>query len=429
MIAQNIQELVALARKNAAYYRDVYKDVPDHVSDLEGLPVTDLDEYWRLALEDAANVLTAPFIDGTPLRSGGSTNVPKTCHVTRGEMKLLGRLTGNAWVAAGLVVSGDRIVNLYSFGGMYGGFQLANKAIEEAPVPVVHLPLSSTHPLDQVLQEIEAFQATALISPVFHVTRLASQISQSGGRPAPSIRMILYSGESLSPSVAASWRAAFPNAVIHPCLYSSCDSSGLAVLPHATRDPEEWRIDMATDAVYAVVQEASIIELLDDNRAVIREPGVPGHVFVTSLIRKLQPVIRYPLGDMASWVDYDARTFRFLGRGSLAVKLVGTWLPMMVLKEMLAEVLGTDVVGRLQCITRYEGLQTVLLFRMALERPGNEDVVREQVDGRLRAMSASWAKARDAGGIAPLRFEWVGIDGLVFLQRSGKLKEVIDERV
>ncbi|KUI71342.1 hypothetical protein VM1G_07351 [Cytospora mali] len=427
--AQTLQDIIQYARKHSPYYRDLYKDVNSVAPSLEELPVTDSERYWELAHADAATVLTSPFTDGSPIRSGGSTTVPKMVFITRREIALSGQIMGAAWVRAGLLAPGDVIANLYSFGGMYGGFQYVNKAIENAPAPVAHLPLSSACPLDIVEHEIEAFAATVIIAPVFHITRLADHISKSG-RPARSVRMILFSGESLSTSIVATWREVFPHAAIHPSMYSSVDSGGLAVVPRACADADDkWAVDMAVAPIYAVVPGGSVVELLADDGTAITEPDTPGHVFITSLVRRLQPAIRYPVGDLAVWVDYGARALRFLGRGSVAIKIVSSWFDISVLKALLAEVLATEVVGRLQCVLRREGLVSVLIFRLAVAAPADEDEVREKVEARLRELSPSWTKSRDAGRIAPLRFEWVDVSELVFQENSGKLKEIVDERV
>ncbi len=153
---------------------------------------------------------------------------------------------GAAWVRGGLFTPGDVIANLYSFGGMYGGFQYVNKAIENAPAPVVHLPLSSACPLDMVEHEIEAFGATVVIAPVFHITRLAAHISKSGRGPALSVRMILFSGESLSASVAATWREVFPaRPSTRPCIRRSTAAGwpwcrARAPTPTTTGGPSTW---------------------------------------------------------------------------------------------------------------------------------------------------------------------------------------------
>ncbi|KAI9741599.1 MAG: hypothetical protein M1818_004406 [Claussenomyces sp. TS43310] len=39
------------------------------------------------------------------------------------------------------------------------------------------------------------------------------------------------------------------------------------------------------------------------------ESGVTGHFVITNLTRQLQPAIRYPMGDVAEWVDRDERFF------------------------------------------------------------------------------------------------------------------------
>ena len=74
-----------------------------------------------------------------------------------------------------------------------------------------------------------------------------------------------------------------------------------------------------------VFERETIIELVDeDTGELIREPGRPGKVILTNLTRLLMPVIRYPAGDRAMWVEPEAspcRKFALLGRSEEAARV------------------------------------------------------------------------------------------------------------
>ena len=58
---------------------------------------------------------------------------------------------------------------------------------------------------------------------------------------------------------------------------------------------------------YTVNTSSMIMELVTDIGDVITAEGVKGNVVITNLSRRLMPVIRYPMGDAAEWVDYSSR--------------------------------------------------------------------------------------------------------------------------
>jgi hypothetical protein len=69
-------------------------------------------------------------------------------------------------------------------------------------------------------------------------------------------------------------------------------------------------------ATYAVSVPNVIMEIIADTGEVITKEGQRGQIVVTNFMRRLMPVIRYPMGDITEWVNYGERKFRFFGERS-----------------------------------------------------------------------------------------------------------------
>ncbi|KAM5473109.1 putative NRPS-like protein biosynthetic cluster [Microsporum audouinii] len=420
--ASATKEIVQFARQFSPYYRSLYQHLPESTPDIEQLPITDIDKYWSCAQEDPQNVLTGTFVDGVPLRSGGSTNEPKTTYMTRQELRTTARILGNSWVHSAHLLPGDRVANLMTFGGMYGGYWNAIATLEETPIPIVHLPITGAQPLEVMVAEIQRFQATVLLGPLFTLTRLADYLAGKG-LVLGNVRQLVFTGETLFEDIRARWKVAYPNAYACAPSYASVDAGQLGVLICSPSTEED-----AIRPVYKVGYPAVILEILADDGTAIKEAGVRGNVVVTQLIRRLQPIIRYPVGDVAEWVDYSAQTLKYCGRASIAVKIATTFLDLPLMKTAVARAINESVTGRFQCIVRREHSQYVLVFRLAIPKPANANQLRDKIDKALGEASPKWKRDREGGAIAPLALEWVNIDELIYHEKSGKLKEIIEAR-
>lgn len=79
------------------------------------------------------------------------------------------------------------------------------------------------------------------------------------------------------------------------------------------------------------------MELITNTGDLITEEGVKGNVVITNLIRRLMPIIRYPMDDAAECVDYRSRRFRLCGRGAVGVRVGPASYDMTSLKEISIE--------------------------------------------------------------------------------------------
>lgn len=177
------------------------------------------------------------------------------------------------------------------------------------------------------------YDATVLLATYSTLVRI-----MDSGAVLPKLRLVMYSGRCFSPpnptsssvSLPSLADATFPNAVIRPSEFSSL-ATGLLGIPttfthtqnnasseqevkvKAEVEEDERNIDADVDSngnLFKVVAPLVVLEIVDTDGRVIVEEGVKGRVLATHLVRRLQPLVRFPTGDWAVWVDYGGEVFR-----------------------------------------------------------------------------------------------------------------------
>lgn len=416
-----VSELLQFVRTHSPFYRDLYKDLPAQLTRLEDVPVTDNDEYWKASNGATNRVLTTPLVDGIVLRSGGTSNVPKTAVMTRGEFQTIVQMNGVLMAETNGLLPGDRVANLAVHGGLYSGFVSYHATLMACPLPLVNLPVSGNETLESITRALVDYQATVVICTVYNATRLAEHL-QRQQLVLPGIRRILYSGEAFYADLRELTGAVFPNAQIRPLAYGSVELKFFAF--HESRAEDEADADV--NPLYKVNRSSVLMELIDGDGAVIRENGRRGRVVGTSLLMRLQPKIRYPLGDLAEWVDYEAGLFRFRGRESVGLKITNAQIGLHSIRGIMSRVLGQG--GSVyQLVVSRSDRRNVVTIRVAAQEPENAEQVQAEIEEGFMEASPAWRKRRDEGRIAPIRVEWVAVEDLVRLE-SGKLKPIVEER-
>ncbi|RAL08023.1 AMP-dependent synthetase/ligase [Aspergillus homomorphus CBS 101889] len=427
-IPPQLHELITHARTHSPYYRALYAHLPLNISDLATLPLVDNTAYWRAASTDPNNpkggVLTSALTDAVIMRSGGSTSEPKTVYMTRAEFHATSAINGALFGRSCGIQAGDRVANLSSQGGMYSGFMTYGYTVMNCSVPVVNMPISGKEPPPSITADILQFGATVVISNVFIATKLATYL-RDRGLTLPTVRLILYTGEPFYRDLRALYNAAFPQAVVRPLAYASVECKIVAFPAYELNEGNE---DADVEPTYRVVDEAVVLEIVGDDGAVIQENGVRGTLVVTNLLKKLQPTIRYPIGDVGEWVDVQAGLFKLRGRSNVGLKVGTALLDKALLRKLVSRVVGEGVADSFQTVIRRKNAHNIVLFRIAAEAPKDATAIPQRLEEAIIEANPSWARNRDAGQIAPVEVEWVRFQDLVFLEASGKLKEVIDER-
>ncbi|RJE19724.1 hypothetical protein PHISCL_07937 [Aspergillus sclerotialis] len=404
-VQSSLHEHIQFVRARSPYYKKLYSSLPSTVRSLEDVPIVNNSEYWKASNAEPSQVLTDELVDAVVMRSGGLTSEPKTVYMTRQEFHETSRINGLLAPQSTGLLPGDRIANLSSQGGMYSGFMTAP---------------------GKYRTDIRRFKATVVISNVFVATRLARYLVDNDLRLA-SIRLILYTGELFYQDLRKLYQAAFPFANIGPLAYAAVECKVIAFPASPTRSGTDDDIN----PVYRVNTAAVIMEIIGPDGTVIKGPGQRGNVVVTNLIKRLQPTIRYPVGDVGEWVDYENGLFRLRGRDTVGLKIGTALLDLPLIRRLIGKALGDGMVGSCQAVVRRQAGKNQVVFRIAAPQPRNQTEkvrIEKELEEGIIAVNPSWARNREEGFIAPVQTEWVLFSKLVFLESSGKLKEIVDER-
>lgn len=421
MPAKPLPDLIAFARRNSPFYAELYRDLPAGLATLAELPVIDQVDFWSANRWPDNQLLTGPLTDAGVYTSGGTTGAPKVSPWTRTEHFDSTSAFGAGMVRVGLR-PGHRVANLFAVGHLYAGFLYIEASLHNAPVDNVRLPVAGHVDDCEIAELIANFGVNVLAGPPMKLAGVAAAVIERSGHD-DTVELLMFTGDLLFDDVRPLLQEAFPLAKIASMGYAAVDA-GIVGRPVPGDDVR----------VHEAVPDLTVVELLDETSdQPVTEPGVRGRVVVTNLFRTLLPIIRYPLGDVAEWVDEERHGFRLLGRSHEGAR-VGD-VPMSYV-DVHAALLATDcdrVISGMQMVTRrWEGKDgLVIRLGSAVRR----DAVATEVSDLDRRLIEATHRSRptyqeevDDGHIHQLRLEWVKPQELATHPRTGKLVQVVDER-
>ncbi len=305
-----LRELVAFARERAPFYRDLYRGMPVEGYRLTDLPVVSkprLMEQFDAAISDGrvTNALVRRFLAdercaGHPLldryavwTSSGSTGEPgvfvhdgRALAVYEALQAIRFRRLASPALFAAALLRDDR----YALVGATGGHFAANATAERLRLlhpwlaERLHI-FSILDPLAQLTQRLNAYQPTLMATYPTAASLLAEE--QRAGRLRIRPREIWASGERLSSAQRTQIAETFGCEVLED--YGASEflaiawDCGRGVL-HLNAD---WVLLEPVDADYRPVP-----------------PGAASHTaLLTNLANRIQPLIRYDLGDSVTLLD------------------------------------------------------------------------------------------------------------------------------
>ncbi|MFJ7262160.1 phenylacetate--CoA ligase family protein [Streptomyces globosus] len=419
MSAQQLSDLIRFARLNSPFYQELYASLPAGADRLSDLPVVDQRRFWEANAFPGSRVLTGPLSEATVFKTGGTTGAPKLSVYTRDEWRTFVTSFGQGLVDAGLR-PGHRVADLFYAGELYASFLFILDSLSHAPVDNVRLPVGGGAPLESTVPTLRDLSAQVVAGTPTTLCRLAEHLAAAGDR-LESVELLLFGGEALFDDQRRLLAAAFPRAEARSVGYASVDA-GLLGRPVPGPDAR----------VHRAFTPYSVVEILDDTTGEpITEPGRPGRVVVTSLFRRLMPIIRYPAGDRAEWTGSAPGHFRILGRAEEGVRVGPVSLHTDDAQNAVAAAdTGGRVVGMQLVVRRRDG-RDGLVIRLATA-PGDTgdglDTLAKSVVTELEAARPLYPQSVAAGFVHPLSVEWARHRDLAVNPRSGKLVRVLDER-
>jgi len=315
---------------------------------------------------------------------------------------------------------GERVANLFYAGELYASFLFITRSLEQAGCGVCY-PIAGSAPLPEVVQLLQRLKLETLAGVPTTLQRLADHVQLT--RPSGlAVRKLLFGGESMYADQRGAVSACFPGCEIRSVGYASVDGGEIGYADLGC-GPEEHRVFGAS----------TILELVDeDTGEVIEETGRPGRILITNLERRLMPLIRYPVGDRAAWVEPAGtpdRKYRLLGRTDEGARIGPVTLYVEDVLKVLEAFRAAVTASAFQIVVDHrDGLDGATL-RVAVPDPaGVPAQLAGQVAERLYAERHLYLDLVRQGQLRPLQVEWVSADSLVTNPRTGKLRRVIDNR-
>ena len=414
-----LNELVTHARTNAPFYRQLYTGVPEDPS-LADLPVIEQEQFWHAHGTDRQAVLTGPLENGGVFNSGGTTGAPKYSYFSQEEWDSIVTLSARCYESAGLC-DGDRVANLFASGNLYASFLFATESMRQTRPKVMQFPIGFSPNLAPAASIIHEFKINVLAGFPTHLLRIIEHLDQEK-MEGVHLDRIIYAGELFSKDQQRFLQDRFPGIQICSAGYASVDA-GLIGYADATCAPGEHRM----------FDGATLLEVVDEEtEQPVEVPNIPGRVVFTNLTRKLMPLLRYPTGDRAHWVEPAGaanRKFQLLGRSQEAARVAGYSIGI------------TEVAGWLEPLREMTGLRE---FQLLVTRPDRFDQLTFRLVGTAaeevlmvgsNALLETLAKVRpeiyeDARAriLHEPRVEWITQNQLILSEKTGKLLRVVDRR-
>ncbi|QXL85421.1 phenylacetate--CoA ligase family protein [Comamonas sp. NLF-1-9] len=415
-----LPELLAFVRTHSPFYRDYWAQVPAASTRLADYPLLDSKRFWAANTVQDNRVFTGPLDGGITFKSGGTTGQPKYSVFTNSEWQAFTRRSGERLRL--LLRPGDRVGNLFYAGKLYASFLFSQRLIEAADMGM-GFPIAGDD-LHEALAIWRQFDLNVLAGVPTTLMKLLELLTPED-RGRLSLRLILFAGEPMFADQIARVQAVFPGCVVRSISVAGVDYGELG-----------WTDPEAEPGVHHSYDDSTVLEIIDEGSdASIEEAGVPGRLVVTNLLRRLMPIVRYPVGDRGEWVDPPGtpeRRFRLLGRTEEGARVGPMTLYVDDIRQALTALQAQGVLAGFkdfQLLISHHGERDECCLRLALAEPaGLDDACAAQIAQALYAARPMFRDLLDAGVVHPLRVHAVTLDGLQTNARSGKLLRVLDQR-
>jgi phenylacetate-CoA ligase len=300
-----LNELVSFVRARSRYLGALYKHVPAHVEDIRRIPpvtkremMTHFDEWvtdpevtmvGAEAFAADASRVGARFLDRyTVWTTSGSTGTPALLLQDEHALSVMGALgwarAVPAWIGrpelAGFVSRGVRGGIVFATGGHFMALTMAERARHSSSwAMALGRVISATLPTADLVRELNEIDPTLLASYASSLRLLAEE--KAAERLSIDPILIVSTGETLSADARRQVQAAFSG--------NLRETYGASEIQIAAFECRHGRLHVNADWV--------ILEPVDSNYEPVAAGEPSRTVLATSLSNRVQPIIRYDLGD------------------------------------------------------------------------------------------------------------------------------------
>ncbi len=390
-------EFLTYIKENSKFYNKLWSNSN---LDLNTLPIVDQEQFWNANEWSENSLLTSQKRAGVVFKSGGTTGRPKFSIFTKNEWEEFTTIFGKSMDA--VLSDGDRVANLFYSGELYASFLFIEKSIEKSSRDTLCFPIAGDTAISEMIKLFKDYEIDVLAGVPTTFMALAEYMLKNDIKLK--VKKILFGGEALFEDQLPLLNKAFNQPQIKSVGYASVDAGHLGgSLP-------------TIGSKAHTVLSGTVMQIVDEQGTLINEPNRAGRLLMTNLTRRLMPIVRYPVGDLAEWIE-PGKSFNILGRSSEGARV------------------GPVTINRDDIAPLFSKLDAEVNFQLVIKRFEGKDKLLIRFLGELDCNKALDLLYQERGMIkdavqkehiaAP---EFVKVKELEKNSRTGKLKFVIDER-
>lgn len=405
-----LEEIFNCANQFSSYYRELYQGIK--FKSLQELPIVNQEKFWK------SEVLTRSP-NGIVFKSGGSTGNPKYSYFTHDEWQSYCEIFGFG-LSHNILKKNDKVANLFYGGDLYASFFFIKDSLHFADreLKLSHFPIAGQTESSHILESLNEFKINVLCGvPSALVILVNEYVKNKELYPNITIERILYGGEGMYADQMDYLKSVFPALEISSIGCASVDGG---MIGYSSPDCQSGE--------HRVVDEVGIIEIIDpDTNEVIKEKNITGKLLLTNLTRTLMPIVRYPAGDMAMWLEDDGaknRKFKLCGRSDEAARLGTLSIYFEDTRELIKKSLKNSSNLQFQMIVKHYDHKDEMTFKLS----GIEASQKEEIMSAFSKHKKTYLDLLEKKLIHPLKIEIVEVDQLVRNSRTGKLMRIVDLR-
>ncbi len=415
-----------VAREKSEFYKDKYQNLGDinNTDDWQQIPIFTKDELFNNSYPKSEKLLTLelPLTNAIITSTGGSTGLARYTMLTYNEWNEFLERQADALRLIGISET-DVVANLFVAGSLWPSFVALHDNIRL--IGAVHLPISANIDFDKMLQYIMEFKPTVLLSLPTVFVILADKILQQKLK-VDFVKVIGYAGEHMSSMIRNHIRKAFGEEVsIKSLAYTSADCGLIG-----------YQCDHCAPNEYHLPTDFQYVEIFDFEKNKICGPGEKGEVLITNLERTSEPIIRYRIGDVATWTGKSCSCgdknplFVIEGRAGDDFKIGGAYIEMDVIEDSFSNYVSSHGISANYQFELEDSSEGVLNLRLNIESSDINDSqqlikqIKTNIQDRVHDIKEGIAMK-----LVNLDVAFVNLGVLPRSPITGKVKRLNDKRV
>lgn len=417
VIARRLEEYARFAARRVPFYAPrlaAFDATLEHP--LRHVPALRGEDLRALLPPTSTRLLSRKTENYTVFQSGGTTGFPKTTLFSHDELEALNAPNARGFYAVGLTPQ-DRVGNLFAVGGLYMTFLHINRMLQQYGCQ--NFPFSNHTPVDFIHTVVKLFKVnclTGIASVVLNSLRGMEELGLQGIR----IEKLYYGGEHFYEADKREVREKYGVELVAAPGYGTVESWYLG-----------YQCRACPTGVFHAHDDQSYLEIIDEETGRACGPGQTGMLHVTAFLRRLTPVVRYRVGDLAHWIQAACRCgrttplFKLLGRGDDVLRIGFDSVDYPFVQESVGKVKG--LLGSVQMQKQRDRGRDRLVIRVESDaQPRDFNALARRLQEHIRAQRPTLRKAEAEKMIWPVTVEILKSGRLPRNPRTGKLIRVID---